>query len=98
VVGSLFSSLYGARLVEQLEGRLDPATLEAAKDSVGYTDALAAQVPGVTRAMEGGLHGRALAGQPRGGTVCLVSSAVAWGALPANRYDPLAEGELVGVG
>jgi hypothetical protein len=32
------------------------------------------------------------------GLLCLAGSAAAWIALPANRYDPLAEGELVEVG
>lgn len=32
------------------------------------------------------------------GLLCLAGSALAWVALPANRYDPLAEGELVEVG
>ena len=98
VVGSLFSSLYGARLAEQLEGRLDPATLEAARDSVGYTDALAAQVPGVTRAMEVAFVDGLSRGSLVIGLLCLVGSAVAWVALPANRYDALAEGELASTG
>ncbi|MCY4727204.1 MFS transporter [Nocardioides sp. STR2] len=94
VVGSLFSSLYGARLVELLEGRLDPATLDAARDSVGFTDALAAQVPGVTRAMETAFVDGLSRGSLVVGLLCLAGSAAAWVALPANRYDPLAEGEL----
>jgi hypothetical protein len=32
------------------------------------------------------------------GLLCLAGSAQAWVALPASRYDPLAEGELVEVG
>ena len=96
VVGSLFSSLYGAKLVELLDGRLDPATLEAARGSVGFTDALAAQVPGVASAMEIAF----MDGLSRGclviGLMCLVGSAFAWAVLPGTRYDPLAEGELVG--
>lgn len=85
-------------MVEQLEGRLDPATLEAARDSVGYTDALAAQVPGVTSAMEVAFMDGLSRGSLVVGLLCLVGSAVAWVALPANRYDPLAEGELVSSG
>lgn len=98
VVGSLFSSLYGARLADELEGRLDPATLEAARDSVGYADALAAQVPGVTSALEVAFMEGLSRGSLVVGLLCLVGSAVAWVVLPANRYDPLAEGELVEVG
>lgn len=95
IVGSLFSSLYGARLADLLDGRVDPGLIDAARDSVGFTDALAARVPGVTEAMEIAF----LDGLSRGclviGILCLVGSAVAWAVLPATRYDPLAEAELV---
>lgn len=98
VVGSLFSSLYGARLAGLLEGRVDPATLEQMRDSVGFTDAVAARVPGVSEAMEVAF----MDGLSRGclvvGLLCLAGSAVAWAVLPATRYDPLAEGELVDAG
>ena len=52
VVGSLFSSLYGARLVELLDGRLPAEQLHAAEESVGAADAIGAQVAGVTAAMQ----------------------------------------------
>lgn len=98
VVGSLFSSLYGARLAGLLKGRVDPATLEQMRDSVGFTDAVAARVPGVTEAMEVAF----MDGLSRGclvvGLLCLAGSAVAWAVLPATRYDPLVEGELVDAG
>ncbi|MBL0749781.1 MFS transporter [Nocardioides baculatus] len=94
VVGSLFSSLYGAKLVELLDGRLDPATLEAARGSVGFTDALAAQVPGVGSAMEVAFMDGLSRGSLVIGLMCLVGSVFAWAVLPGNRYDPLAEGEL----
>ncbi|SEB51845.1 drug resistance transporter, EmrB/QacA subfamily [Nocardioides exalbidus] len=94
VVGSLFSSLYGAKLVELLQGRLDPATLESARGSVGFTDALATQVPGVARAMEVAF----MDGLSRGclviGLMCLAGSVLAWAVLPGTRYDPLGESEL----
>ena len=95
VVGSLFASLYGAKLVELLDGRLDPATLEAARGSVGFTDALAAQVPGVTAAMETAFMDGLSRGSLVIGVMCLVGSAFAWAVLPGDRYDPLAEAELV---
>ncbi|MCF6376774.1 DHA2 family efflux MFS transporter permease subunit [Nocardioides KLBMP 9356] len=97
VVGSLFSSLYGARLGELLDGRLDPATLESAQGSVGFTDALAAQVPGVTDAMEVAFMDGLSRGSLVIGLMCLAGSVFAWAVLPGNRYDPLAEGELVAV-
>lgn len=94
IVGSLFSSLYGARLASLLDGRLDPATIDAARESVGFADALGARVPGVTEAMEVAF----LDGLSRGclvvGLLCLAGSALAWTFLPATRYDPLAEGDL----
>lgn len=94
VVGSLFSSLYGAALVDRLDGTLDPATLEAARDSVAYADALGGQVPGVTAALEVAFMEGLSRGSLVVGLLCLAGSALAWVALPANRYDPLAEGEL----
>jgi len=95
VVGSLFSSLYGAKLAELLDGRLDPETLEAARGSVGLADALAAQVPGVTGAMEVAFIDGLSRGSLVIGLMCLVGSAFAWALLPGNRYDPLVERELV---
>jgi hypothetical protein len=98
IVGSLFSSLYGARLASLLDGRVDPELIAAARGSVGFTDALAARVPGVTGAMEVAF----LDGLSRGclviGLLCLAGSAIAWAVLPGTRYDPLADGELVAVG
>ncbi len=97
VVGSLFSSLYGARLVEALDGRLPADLLDRARDSVGFTDALAARTPGVTEAMDAAfMDGLSLACLLIGG-LCLVGAVAAGFALPANRYDPLAQGELAGV-
>jgi len=51
VVGSLFSSLYGARLGSLLDGRLGADLLAEARESVGFADALGARVPGATAAM-----------------------------------------------
>ncbi len=95
IVGSLFSSLYGAKLVTLLDGKLDPETLEAARGSVGFTDALGAQVPGVTEAMQIAFIDGLSRGSLVIGLLCLVGSAIAWTFLPATRYDPLAEGEPV---
>ena len=94
VVGSLFSSLYGARIVESLDGQLPSDLVERARDSVGFADALAGQVPGVTDAMnEAFLAGQSVACVVIG-VLCLIGSAAAWFALPGERYDPLAEGRL----
>ena len=95
VVGSLFASLYGDRLASLLDGRVDPSTLERARESVGAADALAAQTPGLT----GSFHDAFIEGLSAGctliGALCLAAALVALLALPGDRYDPLAEGELV---
>jgi len=98
VVGSLFSSLYGAKLVELLDGRLDPSTLEAARESVGFTDALATRVPDVASAMEVAFIDGLSRGSLVIGLMCLVGSVFAWAVLPGNRYDPLVASELVTAG
>ena len=98
VVGSLFSSLCGAKLVELLDGRLDPSTLEAARESVGFTDALATRVPDVANAMEVAFIDGLSRGSLVIGLLCLVGSAFAWAVLPGNRYDPLVASELVTAG
>ncbi|MDO9455172.1 MFS transporter [Nocardioides sp.] len=95
VVGSLFASLYGDRLAALLDGRVDSSTLERARDSVGFSDALAARVPGVTDAMNAAFLDGLSAGCVVIGLLCLVAAAVAAVALPGTRYDPVAEGELV---
>ncbi len=95
VIGSLFSSLYGSRLVELLDGRVDPTTLAEAGDSVGFSDALAARVPEVTAAMNEAFLDGLSAGCTVIGLLCLGGALAALVALPGNRYDPLAEGALV---
>ena len=95
VIGSLFSSLYGDRLVTLLDGRVDPSTLEEAEGSVGFTDGLGAQVPGVTAAMNDAFLDGLSAGCTVIGLLCLLAAAAGLAALPNGRYDPLADGELV---
>jgi len=95
VVGSLFSSLYGARLGSLLDGKVDAALLDRARDSVGFADALAARVPGVAAAMDDAFLGGLSWACVLVGALCLLGSAAAWLALPGERYDPLAaEGML----
>ncbi|MCW2814941.1 MAG: family efflux transporter permease subunit [Nocardioides sp.] len=95
VVGSLFASLYGDRLASLLDGRVDPTSLEQARESVGAADALAAQVPGVTGAFNDAFLDGLSAGCTLIGALCLAAAVVALLALPGERYDPLSEGELV---
>ncbi|WP_028473770.1 MFS transporter [Nocardioides alkalitolerans] len=91
VVGSLFSSQYGDQLVRLLAGRVDAATAQEAADSVGFADALAAQVPGLGSAVDAAfLDGLAL-GCVVVGVLCLVGALAAVLALPGDRYDPLAD-------
>lgn len=93
VVGSLFSSQYADELIELLDGRLDATTSEAAADSVGFADALTAQVPALSAAVDQAfLDGLAL-GCTVVGVLCLVGALAGLFALPTDRYDPLAEGE-----
>ncbi|WP_148616072.1 MFS transporter [Nocardioides rubriscoriae] len=95
VVGSLFASLYGDSLASLLDGRVDPSSLAQAQESVGYADALAARVPGVTDAVDAAFLDGLSAGCIVIGVLCLVAAAGALLALPGTRYDPLAEAELV---
>ncbi|GAA5140698.1 MFS transporter [Nocardioides marinquilinus] len=99
VVGSLFSSLYGDRLASLLEGaRLDAATLDRARESVGFADALADRAPQVSDALDVAfVHGLETACVVIG-LLCLVGAVAAAVALPGHRYDPLAEAALAGAG
>ena len=101
VVGSLFSSLYAARLTELLEGKLDPALLAEARESVGFADAVAGQVPGVTAAMNDAFMQGLSTASLVVGALCLVGAVGALIALPGDRYEPLAtpalrDSDLVG--
>lgn len=93
VVGSLFSSLYGSRLASLLDGRLDAALLAEARESVGFSDALASRVPGVTAAMNDAFMQGLSTSCIVVGALCLLGSAGALLALPGDRYQPLAVGE-----
>jgi len=88
VVGSLFSSLYGARLVELLDGRLPGDQLRAAQDSVGITDALGAQATGVTVAMQDAFMSGLGTACLMIGLLCLAGAAFSLAALPGNNFVP----------
>ncbi len=91
VVGSLFASQYADNLVSALQGRIDGDLLSRAEDSVGFADALAAQMPGLSQAVDTAfLDGFNLACIVVG-ILCLVGAAAGFLALPGDRYDPLAE-------
>lgn len=100
VIGSLFTSIYADKLASLLDGRLDPGQLAAAEDSVGVTDALAAQVPGVTGAMQVAFLDGLSAGCLVIGALCLVGAIGAIIALPGRGHvvvQPASEPEVVPV-
>jgi len=84
VVGSIFSSVYAARLADGAYGDLPHATLAKAQDSVGVADALAARSPELVTSM----HDAFLAGLHTGsvviGVLCLLGAAAAAVALPGR--------------
>jgi EmrB/QacA subfamily drug resistance transporter len=88
VVGSLFSSLYAARLVEQLDGRLPADQLAAAEESVGVADAIGAQVAGVTAAMEDAFMTGLGTASLVIGLLCLAGAVFSLVALPGNGFVP----------
>jgi EmrB/QacA subfamily drug resistance transporter len=85
VIGSLFSSLYGARLIELLQGRVDPGQLAAAEDSVGVGDALGSQSGFVAGAVDDAFLVGLSAGCLVIGVLCLVGAVAAAISLPGTR-------------
>lgn len=85
VIGSLFSSLYGARLVELLDDRLDPAQLTAAEESVGAADAIGRHAPVVAAAMDDAFLVGLSAGCVVIGVLCLLGALASLVALPGTR-------------
>jgi EmrB/QacA subfamily drug resistance transporter len=86
VVGSVFSSVYAAHLVDGRYGALPDATLARAQDSVGVAGAIAARSPELVPAMQdaflAGLH----AGCVVVGVLCLVGAVGAAVALPGRGH------------
>jgi EmrB/QacA subfamily drug resistance transporter len=84
VVGSLFSSIYGAHLADSAFGRLPAAQLTAAQDSVGVARAIGAGSAQLTAAMQdaflAGLQTSALAIA----VLCLAGAVAAVAALPGR--------------
>lgn len=93
VVGSLFSSLYAARLVELLDGKLPADQLVAAEESVGVADAIGSQVAGVTAAMEDAFMSGLGAASLVVGLLCLAGALFSAIALPGNRFVAPADRE-----
>jgi predicted MFS family arabinose efflux permease len=90
VVGSLFSSLYAARLVELLDRlpaeQLSADQIRAAEESVGVADAIGAQVPGVTAAMEDAFMAGLGTASLVVGLLCLTGALFSAVALPGNGF------------
>jgi EmrB/QacA subfamily drug resistance transporter len=95
VVGSLFSSVYGARLADGAFGAAGSAQLAQAKDSVAVATRLSAGDPTLLAAAQdsfmAGLHAACLLVA----AVCLVGAVVAAFALPGRRF--VSRGEAVEV-
>lgn len=94
VVGSLFASQYADKLMPLVQGRLDGATAQKAADSVGFADAVAAKMPGLSRAVDAAFMNGLETACIVVGILCLVGAVAAYLSLPGNRYDPLAESNL----
>ena len=94
VVGSIFASRYSDSLVSALQGRVKDDALAQASDSVGFADALAAQVPGLSTFVDASFIDGLNLACIIVGLLCLVGAAAGFAALPGDRYDPLAEGDL----
>jgi hypothetical protein len=84
VVGSLFSSLYAARLVDLLDGRLPLAQLRAAQESVGVADAIGDRVPVVGAALEDAFMSGFGTSCLAIGALCLAGAVFCLVALPGN--------------
>ena len=86
VVGSLFASVYGARLADDLAGVLPPDQLDAAQVLGGGADAIGAQVPAGAAATQAAfMSGMGLACVVIG-LLCLAGAALSLVALPGNRF------------
>jgi hypothetical protein len=97
VVGSLFSFQYGERVVSLLGDKVDATSSAQAADSVGFAHVLSQRVPGLERAVDAAfLDGFGMACTVVG-VLCLVGALIAFVSLPGDRYDPLAEADLVAV-
>jgi EmrB/QacA subfamily drug resistance transporter len=93
VVGSLFSSLYATRLVEQLRDQLPPEQLAQAEESVGYADALAAQMPGLSAAVDDAFMAGLSSACLMIGLLCIAGALFSLVALPGNSFVPPHERE-----
>jgi EmrB/QacA subfamily drug resistance transporter len=94
VVGSIFASVYAARLADGAFGALPSGTLHGAQDSVGVAQAIGSRTPDLASAMQdafmAGLHTSSLVI----GLLCLAGAVGAALALP-GRLRPAVEPDVV---
>ncbi len=95
VVGSLFASQYGDRLVALAQGRLPDGVLAEASDSVGFAYGVAQQAPPFRAALDAAFLDGLAFGCVVVGVLCLLGAAAALVALPGDRYDPSVDPTLV---
>lgn len=90
VVGSVFASRYADALRDALTGRVPADVLDRSAESVGFADAAARQVRGLSDVVDASfLDGLGVACVAVG-ILCLVGAVVGFLALPGDRYRPLA--------
>lgn len=95
VVGSLFASQYGDRLVALAQGRLPDSVLAEASDSVGFAYGVAQQAPPFRAALDAAFLDGLAFGCVVVGVLCLLGAVAALVALPGDRYDPSVDPTLV---
>jgi hypothetical protein len=99
VVGSIFASVYAARLADGAFGTLPGATLHEAQDSVGVAQAIGSRTPALASAMQdafmAGLHTSCVVI----GLLCVAGAVGAAFALPGRlRPTPSPEDAKVPAG
>ncbi|RYJ06644.1 MAG: DHA2 family efflux MFS transporter permease subunit [Actinomycetales bacterium] len=94
VVGSIFASQYSDSLISALDGRVPEKMLAEAADSVGFADALASRMPEISSVVDSSFIDGLNLACIIVGVLCLLGAAAGLVALPGDRYDPLAEGDL----
>ena len=98
VVGSIFSSVYAARLADGLVGRLPADVLTRAQDSVGAARAVGAGSAQLTSAVQDAFMSGLSTSCVVIGVLCLVGALAASVALPGRlaRVEPAVPKQLVG--
>lgn len=94
VVGSLFASQYGDRLVALAQGRVPEAVLAEAADSVGFAYGVARQAPPFQVALDTAFLDGLAFGCVVVGALCLLGAVAALVSLPGDRYDPAEAGPV----